>query len=56
MSLAVATNDLLYVVRYEFQLLARDGMISIINPLNAQIIGNITCPLAPEITGMIISK
>lgn len=35
MALSVSSDDLLYVVRYEFNWLQRDGMISIVHPQTA---------------------
>lgn len=56
MALSVSQSDLLFVVRYELQSIARDGMISIINHQSAQILGNIIVPFQPELSGLLISK
>ena len=34
--------------------MTKDGMISIVNQFTAQIVSNVVCPYAPEITGISI--
>lgn len=54
-AITTSKSDLIYVARFEFNIMNADGMITIINPLGI-IVDNIVVPGAPEITGLTFSK
>ncbi|KAL4495585.1 hypothetical protein ABPG72_014054 [Tetrahymena utriculariae] len=51
----VSPSDLLYVGRYEFSQLSDEGLISVINTQNGQVVENITLLGSPEISGLAFS-
>jgi len=48
-------GELLFVARYEFEQLSKDGFIAVINS-NGDIVSELVVPGSPEITGMCFSK
>ncbi|EGR27644.1 strictosidine synthase, putative [Ichthyophthirius multifiliis] len=53
---SVSSSDLLYVGRFEFSQLSDEGLISVVNTSNGQIVENITLVGSPEISGLTFSK
>jgi len=53
--LAMSENNFLYVARYEFASLAKNGLISVLNK-DGNLVTDISLPGAPEISGMCFSR
>lgn len=54
-AVCVSPNDTIYVARFEFEVIATDGIISILNK-NGQLLNNVVVSGCPEINGLTFSK